>query len=168
MSMAVTVFVPQDAASWTSAQLQAFIQRSGFDLQLEPFEPSTSRGYRPGRYRTAPAGFEFYADDVTDYLDTAEDEGLELTPEDVQRISPFAQAAEFVTHSRFHDGLAAALAAGCLAAMTGGVILDNSSGDWVAPERALSWARRQESEYQQYLAQDTHEDTEEPFDPTTA
>jgi hypothetical protein len=154
MSIAVTVFVPAKSQSWSRDELQAYLTEAGFELVLDDFDPAEQSGYVPGRFRGAPAGFEFFADDAAEYLETAEDEGLELSKKDRQRIARFGQVAELVTHSRFHDGLAACIAAGCLAAMTSGEIMDNSSGEWIAAVDAVAWARQRQLEYEPHLAKD--------------
>ena len=155
MSIAVTVFVPAKSQTWSRDELQAFMTEAGFELVLNDFDPARQTGYVPGRFRGAPAGFEFFSDDVAEYLETAEDEGLELSKNERKRIAKFAQVAELVTHSRFHDGLAACIAAGCLAAMTGGEIMDNSSGEWTAAADAVDWARQRQLEYEPHLAKDS-------------
>jgi hypothetical protein len=154
MSQAVTVLTPLSKSDWTAAELAGFIQSAGFALTLEDFDPKTQVGFLPGDYRGLPAGFEYFCDTVDEYLETIEDDGQELTADEVARIRRFGYVVQMVTHARYRDGAAACVAAGCLAAMTGGHLLDNASGEWIPADRAIVWSRNQEQEYLPHLAED--------------
>jgi hypothetical protein len=155
MSVAVSVLTPSAASEWTCQELAAFIRNAGFDLTLDDFDPVSQSGFLPGAYRGKPAGFEYFRDSAEEYLAMLEDDGADdFEPADLERMAQFDQVIELVTHSRFRDGAAACIAAGALAAMTGGVVLDNSSGKFISAEQALDWSREQEAAYLPHLGED--------------
>jgi len=149
MSIHIVVFLNEipPAKAWAAA-----LEENEFAIKLNrSFDTTRQRGFVPSSYGHVPAGFEYYADPVEDYLDEV---GEDFAEDEVARIRQFSYAIDFVTHSRFHDAIAAAIAAGVLAQLRDGLLLDCQTGNFLQSSEAVRWAREQEREFQPHLAED--------------
>jgi hypothetical protein len=158
MSIPLTVFVPAQHRKWTSGELLAEIKRNGFALELEPFDARKQRGAVPCKYRGIPCYFEYYRDSLEQYLE-AVDEMRELEPddfpytdEDLIRIRSHDHVVQLITHSSFRGRLAAVIAAGNLARLTGGWVLDEPVWKWNSGAEAIAWAQAAEREMAEAVA----------------
>ena len=149
VSMQIVVFLNQipSAKIWSAA-----IKRAQFPFALnDSFDTTRQSGFVPSSYGETPSGFEYYCDPVEDYLDEVGDDFSET---DITKLQRYAYAVNFVTHSRFHDGMVAAIAAGVLTEIAGGLLLDCQTGKFVQPSEAVAWARQQEQRYLPHLSED--------------
>jgi hypothetical protein len=145
MSAAITIFIPKLRKSWTSAQLNHEIARAGFPVVLESFDPARQSGYVPAMVDGVRSGFEFYSDDVEAYLESVEDmrddRDFPYSEEDLGRVAAHESVVQLIIHYRPREYAAAAVTAAALAALTGGLALDEPVWKWVSGDEALAWAR---------------------------
>ena len=152
MSIHIMAFARSKAYLPKASAWAAAIREAGFALQLNvDFDPRTQEGFLPSSYDGKPAGFEYYCEPMEEYLSEV---GDEFSPSQLKRLNPFGIAVDFVSHSRFADGLAAAIAAGVLVSLTRGLLLDTNTGEFHDGASSIPWARTQEREYLPHLHRD--------------
>ncbi|WP_020475694.1 hypothetical protein [Zavarzinella formosa] len=135
MSVDLIVYL-RHAAMPTPSVWRKAIRDAGFLVQLDTdFDPDTASGFRPCQYQGAVSGFEYF----------------------VSRLSP-SEAAEcgeppgsdfsvtLVTHSDLKDFACSVVAAGVLAQVSGGLLVDQQSGESFSASDAVVWAAEQFAE----------------------
>ena len=138
MSISVSVFLKDDRLP-TSIDWQAAIRKAGFAVEMETdFDPRADSGFRPATYRGLTAGFEYNLSQVA--------AGGLGSKQNQAAAAGYELCVELVTHSNMAEMVSAALAAGALAELTGGVLFDDESGEAHAGSAAISWARGVEAE----------------------
>ena len=138
--MSGTVIVLTTRAKLPTLQAwQTAIDSHGFKVALDPSGDFTDHdGFWPAKYQGRAAGFEL--------SNASPDEALEDYPEVEGK---FDIAFSFVTDSNMDEACSSWLAASALAHLTGGVLLDDSSGDAIPGADALEWARELEKTAQE-------------------
>lgn len=140
MSLDLVVFIPRRAvlprvAAWVEAA-----HSHGFQLSFDPgFNPHEHSGGLPVVCQGVEAAFEYYYDNVADYLHEAGESFTWL--ERLRFRMKFRAAVALVTHSRADDRFAAVVAAAALAQTTHGLLLDCASGRFVQAAEAGRWVR---------------------------
>jgi hypothetical protein len=135
MSVSVTVLTRQTQLPSTEVWQKA-LDVSMFKVELDATcQISSHEGFWPAKYQGRMAGFELDRGSPDDFL--AKHPGIAGT---------FDVAISFVTHSNMDEGCSAWLAAAVLTHLTGGVLLDESSGENVAAADALAWGEELEKE----------------------
>lgn len=117
MSMELIVFLRREHLPSRDSWQQA-ISENGYDLRLDDADPVNHTGLWPAKLGNADCGFEYFLEPV------------EQEPEEIlAAIGARGHRATFVWHSSVGDCRAAMIAAGVLAKITGGVLLDPSGGE---------------------------------------
>lgn len=131
MSLSVEVFFP--IAKMPSLEAwQNSIRSNGFSMELDQdMDPLTFSGFCRASYQDRRAGFEYYH---------------EVESDEVLRIS-------FVWGGNVDEAISAAIAAGCLANLTGGHLVDADSGEHFLASDCISWARNFEADLQPMFAE---------------
>ena len=155
MSAEITVFLPRlpkrgiwpwSRRTWTAAELNREIAAAGFDMRLDDFRPETQTGYVPCTIQGVRSGFEFYSDSIEEYLslvdEMRDDSDFPYSDADLELVKRHASVVQLSTHWRPREYAAAAVAAACLARMTGGTVLDEPPWKWYAGDAAIAWARK--------------------------
>jgi hypothetical protein len=135
MSVRTTVFLNVQRMPTLQAWQEAIRQR-GFDVEMMDFDPLTDDGFRPATYRGRPAGFEygFSKLDPDDWED------------DIREAAAGKDShTDFITHSDLGELVSAVIAAGVLAEITDGVVVDEEAQTFRGAA-ATSWARDVEKE----------------------
>lgn len=135
MSVDLIVYLRRSAMPAPSAWQRA-IAATGLPVELDhDFDPDTFSGFLPCKLRGAVSGFEYFAG----------------------RLSP-AEAAEvgappgsdfsvtLVTHSDLKEFACSAVAAGVLALVSSGLLVDPQSGESFPAADAVAWATEQFAE----------------------
>lgn len=123
MSLSLEVFFPLDRMPALKTW-QDSIQSNGFSMELhQDMDPLTFSGYWPASYQNRPSGFEYCHSVETDETMTK-----------TLRIS-------FVWGGDADEAICAAIAAGCLANLTGGHLVDTNSGEHFLAADCINWAR---------------------------
>ena len=124
MSVLVEVFFPTAKMPRLEAW-QNFMQANGFEVKFDrDFDSLSSSGFLPARYQDRPAGFEYYHEIQTDGQ---------------TKIS-------LVFGGNVDEAISAAIAAGCLANLTGGDLVDTDSGETFQASESIAWARKCETD----------------------
>ena len=114
---------------------QAAITKAGFDLTLDPeFVPATNVGYVPVRYGAVDAAFEVEFSSAADGIGGYSQLGG-LLPADLPLAANFTWAPDDL------ESRSAAIAAACLAELTGGMFYDAQEGQAYAAPAALARIR---------------------------
>ena len=132
MSMELIVYLKHSAMP-TLSNLQQAIHDAEFPLQLDPdIDLNSHSGFLPCKLRGAESGFEYFVRRLSG------SEAAEVgTPSD----SNFS--VTLVTHSNLQECACAVVAAGVIARVTGGLLVDPQSSESFAATDALGWAKEQ-------------------------
>jgi hypothetical protein len=152
MSAEITIFLPAlpkrgwfRRRAWTCTQLNEQIAADGFDMKLDDFDPEKQAGYVICRIESTRSGFEYYADSIDAYREAVEemrgDDDFPYSGDDLSLIEHSASVVQLSIHWRPYENAAAAIAAACLARMTGGTVLDEPPWKWYSGDAAREWAR---------------------------
>jgi hypothetical protein len=135
MSVEITVCLSADRLPSPKVWQEA-ISANGFAVELDTdFDPVEFSGFLPARYQGGTAGFEYYND--------SESEGE-------ARIS-------LRWGGDLREAASGIIAAACLCHLAGGHVEDTESGEIIQAQDVIAWARSQEAELQQAMAQESKE-----------
>jgi hypothetical protein len=137
MSVDLIVYFRRAAMPSPAAWRQAILA-AGFPVELDDdFDPDTSSGFRPCKLRGVVSGFEYFAGPVT--------------PAEAAEVG--APGADFsvtlVTHSDLLEFACSAVAAGVLAQVSSGVLIDPQSGETFSAADGVAWAAERFAEVEQ-------------------
>jgi hypothetical protein len=137
MSMQLVVFArqsPPDVGEW-----EAVAAANGLALKFEgPFDTVSHNGAVRLTCEGVEAAFEYYNDTIREYLSEV---GHQFSWLRRWRLSLRPRAIQFVTHSRTDDWMAASVAASACSALTGGLLLDTTTGRFMSSAAVWDWAR---------------------------
>ena len=112
---------------------QQAITENGYELRLDDADPISHTGFWPAKLNNTDCGFEYFF------------ESVEQDPEEIlAAIGARGHRATFVWHSSIEDCRAAMIAAGVLAKISDGVLLDSWSGEFTDGETALTLFKNEE------------------------
>ncbi len=137
MSVDIHVILKQDHLA-TPLQWQQAISEAGFALELDTdFDPEEHLGYLPCRYQDEETGFE--------YSFCPLEEGW-LDDEVMQTIGDRDCLVTFTTRSDTNGFISSTIASAVLCAITGGLLLDDSSEElFVEADQAIAYGRAAEA-----------------------
>ncbi len=135
MSVDLIVYLRRSAMPSPSAWQQA-IAAMGTPVELDhDFDPDTFSGFLPCKLRGAVAGFEYFAGPLspTEAAEVGAPPGSDFS-------------VTLVTHSDRKEFACSAVAAGALARVSGGLLVDPQSGESFPAANATAWAAEQFAE----------------------
>ena len=139
MSIQHVVFVPSAKRLPSSEEWSDAAAALEFRLTVSPaFEPLKQSGGLLVRCNEVDAGFEYYCDEVDTYL---EEVGEDFSWLRRLRLRRYRYAVSLVTHSREDDYFAAVVAAAALCHRSGGLLLDCTTGRFIASDACREWVR---------------------------
>lgn len=137
MSVDIHVILKQDHLA-TPGEWQQAITAAGFALELDTdFDPEEHLGYLPCRYQDEEAGFEYSFCQL--------EEGW-LDDEVMQSLGDRDSLVTFTTRSDMNGFISSTIASAVLCAITGGLLLDDSSEElFVEADKAIAYGRAAEA-----------------------
>jgi hypothetical protein len=135
MSVDLIVYLRRSAMPSPSAWQQA-IRATGLPVELDhDFDPDTFSGFLPCRLRGTASGFEYFAG--------------RLSPAEAAEVgAPLGSdfSVTLATHSDLKEFACSAVAAGALAQISGGLLVDPQSGESFTAGDAVAWSTEQFAE----------------------
>jgi hypothetical protein len=138
MSLGFVIFVPGGRPP-DGAAIAGAGQTLGFSIQIEPYDPLLQTGSLPVTIDGVDGAFEYYADQIADYL---EDVGGEYSFFERTRLRiRFAWAVSLILHSRSDDLFVASRFGAAMTLAARGQLMD-MRGDFLAPDQLTQFLAR--------------------------
>lgn len=137
MSVENSVFLRRERLPTLSQWCDA-IHRAGFEMEMD-VDPDiqTLEGFLPCTYKGAPAGFEFY----TEELDTGG-----LSADELEQIGDRLFLVTLVTHADFGQYMTSMIASAVLCSISDGLLAEGGEPPFISATEAVIWAQRCEPE----------------------